>query len=53
MALAVRRIRADVVAAGHLRAFVPGDPEPVQVVDDVRSNSTVLRAVSVSSMRMT
>ncbi len=35
LALAVGRVRTDILAARHLRPLVPGDAEPVQVVDDV------------------
>ena len=35
LALAVGAIRTDVLASGDLRALVPGDAQPVQVVDDV------------------
>src|SRR5690606_11806124 len=35
LALPIRAVRPDVLATGHLRALVPGDAQPVQVVDDV------------------
>ncbi len=35
LTLAIRRVRTDILAAGRLWPLVPGDAEPVQVVDDV------------------
>src|SRR4029077_3294747 len=35
LALAVGSMRTDILASRHLRALVPGDAQPMQVVDDV------------------